>query len=137
MGLWFLRKKSTWVLAGLAISIALFSRCGSDATASIPDIVDFNYHVKPILVQKCYLCHGPDESSRKANLRLDTYEGATAILKNGGRAIDPGHAANSLVVERIFHKDPGQVMPTPRIQPEINIAGNGDPGEVDRSGCYL
>ncbi len=113
MGFWFLRKKSTWVLAGLAISIALFSRCGSDATEAIPDIVDFNYHVKPILVQKCYLCHGPDESSRKANLRLDTYEGATALLKNGGRAIDPGHAANSLVVERIFHKDPDQVMPTP------------------------
>ena len=98
MGFRFFRQKSTWVVAGLIISIALFSRCGSDTTAGIPDTVDFNYHVRPILVQKCYLCHGPDESSRKANLRLDTYEGATALLKNGGRAIDPGHAANSMVV---------------------------------------
>ncbi|MBL7769784.1 MAG: PSD1 domain-containing protein [Flavipsychrobacter sp.] len=113
MGFRFLRQKSTWVVAGLIITIALFSRCGTDASAGVPDTVDFNYHVKPILVQKCYLCHGPDESSRKANLRLDTYEGATALLKNGGRAIDPGHAANSMVVERIFHKDPDQVMPTP------------------------
>jgi hypothetical protein len=121
MGFRFFQQKSTWIVAGLSISIALFSRCGSDATAGIPDIVDFNYHVRPILVQKCYLCHGPDESSRKANLRLDTYEGATALLKNGGRAIDPGHAANSMVVERIYHKDPDQVMPTPESNLKLTL----------------
>ena len=52
----------------------------------LPKVVDFNFHVKPILVQNCYLCHGPDPSSRKAELRLDTYEGATAALKEGGHA---------------------------------------------------
>lgn len=105
--------KTIGVVAALVLGIFVFSRCGTDTIAGLPDTVDFNYHVRPILVQKCYLCHGPDESSRKANLRLDTYEGATALLKDGGKAIDPGHAASSMLVERIYHKDPDLKMPTP------------------------
>jgi hypothetical protein len=96
----------------VVVSIAIFSACG-DEQAAIPDQVDFNYHIRPILVQKCYLCHGPDSGSRKANLRLDTYEGATALTQEGLRAIDPGHADKSLLLFRINHKDPGMVMPTP------------------------
>jgi len=79
----------------------------------MPASVDFNYHIRPILVQKCYLCHGPDASSRKANLRLDTYEGATALLKSGNRAIDLKHTEKSMVLFRINHKDPDMIMPTP------------------------
>ena len=37
----------------------------------IPEKIDFNYHVKPILSDRCYSCHGPDEKSRRAGLRLD------------------------------------------------------------------
>ena len=79
----------------------------------LPKIVDFNFHVKPILVQNCYLCHGPDPSSRKADLRLDTYEGATAALKEGGHAIVPGKASKSNLVQRIYNEDLGMVMPPP------------------------
>ena len=79
----------------------------------MPATVDFNYHIRPILVQKCYLCHGPDASSRQANLRLDTYEGATALLKSGNRAIDLKHTEKSMVLFRINHSDPDMIMPTP------------------------
>ncbi len=79
----------------------------------MPATVDFNYHIRPILVQKCYLCHGPDASSRQANLRLDTYEGATALLKSGNRAIDMKHTEKSMVLFRINHTDPDMIMPTP------------------------
>lgn len=79
----------------------------------LPKVVDFNFHVKPILVQNCYLCHGPDPSSRKAELRLDTYEGATAALKEGGHAIVPGKTSKSNLVQRIYNEDPGQIMPPP------------------------
>ena len=103
----------TYLLTGaLSLLIAGMAGCGG-SDADLPEVVDFNYHIRPILVQKCYLCHGPDSGSRKANLRLDTYEGATAITKEGLRAIDPGHAEKSLVLFRINHKDPDIVMPTP------------------------
>ena len=108
----FFTRKTSWIALAVVVSIAIFSACG-DEQAAIPDQVDFNYHIRPILVQKCYLCHGPDSGSRKANLRLDTYEGATALTQEGLRAIDPGHADKSLLLFRINHKDPGMVMPTP------------------------
>lgn len=90
-----------------------FIGCQQEQATANADKVDFNYAIRPILVQKCFLCHGPDPNSRKANLRLDTYEGATALMKNGSKAIDPGHAANSKVFYRINHKDPDIMMPTP------------------------
>jgi hypothetical protein len=102
----------------LAISALLliaygFMSCGESFSTPLADKVDFNYDIRPILVQKCYLCHGPDPSSRKGNLRLDTYEGATALTKDGDKAIDPVHSEKSMLLFRINHKDPDVMMPTP------------------------
>ena len=79
----------------------------------MPETVDFNFHIKPILVQNCYLCHGPDVSSRKADLRLDIYEGATAELEEGGHAIVPGKTSKSLLVARINNVEEDMMMPPP------------------------
>ncbi|MEO9892466.1 PSD1 and planctomycete cytochrome C domain-containing protein [Aurantibacter sp.] len=102
-------------LATLALSLLTLYSCGDskDFSEPLPDVVDFNFHVRPILVQNCYLCHGPDVTSRKAGLRLDTYEGATAALKEEGYAIIPGNASNSKLVYRINHSAPDQIMPPP------------------------
>ena len=79
----------------------------------IPKTVDYIFHVKPILSDRCYLCHGPDENTREGNLRLDTKEGAfTAIGKNLDTfAIQPNDVSKSLLVERINSKDPNKLMP--------------------------
>jgi len=106
------------ILRKISISIALsgilFS-CSDNKKISepLPETVDFNFHVRPILVQNCYLCHGPDPSGRKADLRLDTYEGATAALKEGGHAIVPGKPSKSQLVYRIYHDEEDQIMPPP------------------------
>lgn len=97
-----------FILLAFALSILY---CGRDTTISIPDHVDYNFDVKPILVQKCYLCHGPDSMSRKGGVRLDTYAGATSVLKEGGKAIVPGHIDSSIMIVRIHHTDPDMVMP--------------------------
>ena len=39
--------------------------------SSLTETIDYNYDVKPILSDRCYQCHGPDEKTRKAGLRLD------------------------------------------------------------------
>ena len=77
----------------------------------LPENIDFNFHVKPILVQNCYLCHGPDPSSRKANLRLDTNEGLMAILEGGGFAVVPGKTNKSHIINRINNPHEDKIMP--------------------------
>lgn len=74
--------------------------------------VDFNNDIRPILADKCFHCHGPDEHSRKADLRLDTEEGAFADL-GGYFAIKPGDAEASEAVMRMFEEDPDSIMPPP------------------------
>ena len=47
--------------------------------------IDFNKDIKPILSENCYYCHGPDENTREAKLRLDDFQSATTE-KNGSAA---------------------------------------------------
>ncbi len=82
----------------------------------LPDKLDYNEHVKPILSDKCFACHGPDQAKQKASLRLDMAEMAFASLKeNPGKvAIDPGNLAGSEFFHRIMSSDPEYMMPTPK-----------------------
>ncbi|QDK81048.1 DUF1553 domain-containing protein [Spirosoma sp. KCTC 42546] len=79
----------------------------------LPETVDYNLHVKPILSDKCFFCHGPDKNSQKAGLELATPEGAMAALKKakGKHAIVPGDLANSEVYHRIITADEHEMMP--------------------------
>jgi mono/diheme cytochrome c family protein len=73
--------------------------------------VDFIRDVQPILAQNCLLCHGPDANGRKADLRLDTPEGATAALEEGRRAVVPGQPERSELIKRITTSDTKDLMP--------------------------
>ncbi|MGK0187383.1 MAG: hypothetical protein ACI9R3_003170 [Verrucomicrobiales bacterium] len=81
---------------------------------------DFRSQVKPLLSDKCYHCHGPDSSTRKAGLRLDTQEGALTLLKSGMRAIVPGDVSASALVERVSSADPDHVMPPPEAHLDLS-----------------
>jgi len=72
----------------------------------------FNQHIRPILSKHCIACHGPDEGDRQADLRLDTFTGATADL-GGYTAILPGDAQQSEIIVRIVSDDPELRMPPP------------------------
>jgi hypothetical protein len=80
----------------------------------LPVQLDYNRNVKPILSDKCFACHGPDEANQKAGLRLDMPEGAFGQLPEspGKVAIKPGNWAKSEVVHRILSEDPDFKMPT-------------------------
>ena len=75
--------------------------------------VDFGRDVQPILSDKCYHCHGPDEPARKAKLRFDTKDGAFRLNKEGKSVITPGKGSESELVKRLLAKDPDVQMPPP------------------------
>ncbi|MCA6074744.1 DUF1553 domain-containing protein [Fulvivirga sedimenti] len=79
--------------------------------SSLPEEIDFNLDVKPILSDRCYHCHGPDKNKRKGKLRLDTRDGLFEALENGEKAFVPGKLSRSAAIGRILHTDPELMMP--------------------------
>jgi hypothetical protein len=78
-----------------------------------PEAVEFNRDIRPILSDACFACHGPDARKRKADLRLNTREGAFADLAGGGRAFAPGKPAQSVAWQRIASANSRFRMPPP------------------------
>ncbi|MEO6434171.1 MAG: DUF1549 domain-containing protein, partial [Tepidisphaeraceae bacterium] len=72
--------------------------------------IDYARDVLPILSDKCYHCHGPDEQARQAELRLDRKEGAFRV-QEGVTVVAPGKSAESELVRRTSSTDPDVVMP--------------------------
>ncbi len=115
--------KLRWTSSLLLLSqLILLFNCQSPLSDStqlssqeIPKIIDFNFHVRPILSDRCYKCHGPDENARKANLRLDVEEGAFALIDTAESryAIVPGDLKKSQLARRISSDDPDYQMPPP------------------------
>lgn len=85
---------------------------GSENDA-IPDKVGYNLHIRPILSDKCFSCHGPDGNMRKAELRLDIAEEAYEALEKNpeAHAVVPGKPKESEVFLRISSEDPTVRMP--------------------------
>ncbi|MCO6479632.1 MAG: PSD1 domain-containing protein [Phaeodactylibacter sp.] len=82
---------------------------------AVPEKVDFNFHVKPILSDRCFKCHGPDEKVREGGLALHDKALAFAALgEHGDRyAIIPGDPENSTLIQRIYAGDENDRMPPP------------------------
>lgn len=81
-----------------------------DATATRPTAPDFLTDVRPLLSNSCFRCHGPDEETRAANLRLDQ-EDTLFSERNGLHIVVPGNAERSELIRRILTDDPEQQMP--------------------------
>jgi hypothetical protein len=86
----------------------------SVAAEEIPDVVSYNFNIRPILSDKCFKCHGPDANKRQANLRLDIQESAYAALKDepDKHALVPGDPGASELYRRITTTDSSDMMPT-------------------------
>src|SRR4051794_10763594 len=74
--------------------------------------VTFNEHIRPILSENCFACHGADAAHRKAKLRLDNAAGAGED-RDGLHAIVPGDLEKSELWHRITSQDEDEVMPPP------------------------
>jgi hypothetical protein len=102
-------------------------------------LIDYNLHVRPILSDKCFACHGPDAKARQSGLRLDIADSAYARLKEHPEmhAIVPKDRINSALWRRITDKDPEYLMPPPKAnlaltEQEIDILGKW----IDQGAVY-
>ncbi|QDT63137.1 DUF1553 domain-containing protein [Calycomorphotria hydatis] len=77
------------------------------ATSESEATIDFREQIRPILSDRCYHCHGPDENNRAADLRLDEEDAAKEW------AIVPGKPDESDVLLRVLSDDPDYQMPPP------------------------
>jgi hypothetical protein len=118
-----LSKKIT-VAVGMMITLVFIALvwmggCRSNTSLAtnetVPDKIDFNLHIRPILSDRCFKCHGPDPKKREANLRLDIADSAYAALKDNpsAHAITPGDPLLSEVYLRISSLDTAEQMPPP------------------------
>lgn len=107
-------------LLGIILPCCCFLACGwADQQVSgegtIPENISYNFHIRPILSDKCFTCHGPDANKRKAGLRLDRQEDAYKALQENPdfHAVVPGEPDKSMAFLRITATDTSQLMPPP------------------------
>jgi len=98
-------------------TLALFCLVALPAVAPAAGPVDYNRDVRPILSDKCFACHGPDEKHRKARLRLDD---AKAALESG--VLASGKPDESELVARLVHEDGPRRMPPARSGKKLTAA---------------
>ncbi|MEO5890440.1 MAG: PSD1 and planctomycete cytochrome C domain-containing protein [Ferruginibacter sp.] len=113
-----MKPKLVIVIALLLVTVFSWLACihvNNNSTASMPDKVSYNFHIRPILSDKCFKCHGPDVRKREAGLRLDIADSAFAPLKEtkGAFALVPFKPDESELYKRITSEDTSYQMPTP------------------------
>lgn len=89
----------TRLLTFFCFGLALFNcnpKQSDEIQLSEIEQVSYNFHIRPILSDKCFACHGPDANKRESELRLDTEAGAYAALKDDPSqfVITPGNLKN-------------------------------------------
>ena len=111
-----LRLRLVTVFGGLAVGLPLWA-LAAVATAHIEtvertssEVVRYSRDIRPILSESCFLCHGPDVSTREADLRLDSFAEATRDL-GGYAAIVPGDLAESEIWYRLTTDLTDDAMP--------------------------
>ena len=111
-------KSSPFSIVALVAYLVLSGQ--THGIAAEKEHVSFSRDILPILSDKCFACHGPDNAKRKGDLRLDDRDSA---IKSGD--IVPGKSAESELVARITSHDADEVMPPPRHNKKLSEAEIG------------
>ncbi|MBK8567969.1 MAG: PSD1 domain-containing protein [Saprospiraceae bacterium] len=113
-------KRTTKLMIGLSVAILAsvlllpgFLKKGSHP--DFPDVVDYNFHIKPIISDRCFKCHGPDKAKQSSELGLHDEAGLYKVLKDDPtrHVVVPGKPAESELYRRIMTTDTADVMPPP------------------------
>lgn len=112
---------------GICLTVALLvGACLRAGTTQADEQLGYNHDIRPILVDKCFACHGADSAAREADLRLDDREEAI-----DAGAIEPGDPDSSELIARIYSDDPDEVMPPPVARKTLS------PAEKELLKCWI
>ncbi len=106
------------ILMALFVGAMALNSCSNENAkkeASIPDQVSYNFHIRPILSDNCFACHGPDANKREAGLRMDIADSAYKALQENpsAKALVPGKPELSEAFLRISSQEADYMMPPP------------------------
>ncbi len=85
----------------------------------LPDRIEFNRDVRPILSDRCFACHGPDKNKREAETRLDTLDGLHGVADKA-RPVVPGDPNKSEMIRRIESSENDVRMPPPEFGKDLS-----------------
>ena len=122
---WETMARTVWVAGALLAGSATLSGAESGGRAN------FNFDIRPVLSDRCFKCHGPDERARQAGLRLDQEESALAPRTDGRTPVRPGDRKGSELWRRITASDPDERMPPP----DSNLSLTA--GEIETLGRWI
>ncbi len=103
----------SWCIAGGSVAVCQLGLPIAVPAADAP--LSYNEHIRPILVENCFSCHGADSASREADLRLDRRDDA---IEYG--AIVPGDPDSTVMLDRVYADDPDEVMPPPETKKTLS-----------------
>ena len=109
-------KRSLIIIPIFIAAVVVFNSCfRKSSDDKLPDRISYNFHIRPILSDKCFKCHGPDVNKRQGRFRLDIPDSAFAPLKEtkGAFALVPGKPEESELYKRISSTDTSYMMPAP------------------------
>ena len=117
----------TWAISASTVLGALIGDCLAQDDIQIR----FGRDIRPLLSDRCFLCHGPDRAMQKAGLRLDSFDEATAD-RDGEAAIVPGDPNASLLYQRIISTNSRKRMP-----PAKSGKHQLEPEEIERIRLWI
>lgn len=116
--------KHSPTLCGLLTGLLLLPLAPINAQQKNTSPIDFDLDIKPILSDRCYVCHGPDAAQRSTDVRLDTREGLFAAIDGAfaEQIVVPGDPEASELLSRIATSDEDLVMPP--VDSNLSLSGD-------------
>jgi hypothetical protein len=104
----------------LAAATAWAQNSQSASDTQLPEKVQFNRDIRPILSDRCFTCHGPDRTHRVTEFHFDVEDSAKQQLSGGRLAISPGDPDKSVLIQRVSAVEDTRRMPPASAGPRLS-----------------
>ncbi len=120
---WTIASTVFLLLTGTSVLITTFSQpnrlsaaetlVAISSSGKLPDQVSFNAHIRPLMSNTCFTCHGPDSGVNESGFRIDSFDSATGVLPSDDDMVGivPGDPMKSEVFLRLIDQGSGEQMP--------------------------